>query len=77
MKLDVFKNAVSLPGIARHIIFSYARKNNAQFSLIDKKNADLYTTYQNNMVGGPSSLFQRRAEKGKTFIRGGKNSTSK
>ena len=70
--LDVFKTAISLPGLSKQILFDFARKNNAHFSLIDKRNADLYQTMRNNVVGGPSVIFHRQAEKGKSLIRQGK-----
>ncbi|MEW8548484.1 MAG: DNA polymerase [Candidatus Thiodiazotropha sp.] len=70
--LDVFKTAISLPGLSKQILFDFARKNNAYFSLIDKRNADLYQTMRNNVVGGPSVIFYRQAEKNKSKIRQGK-----
>ncbi|MCG8032144.1 MAG: hypothetical protein JAZ03_08205 [Candidatus Thiodiazotropha taylori] len=70
--LDVFKTAVSLPGLARQILYRYARTNNAQFSLIDTKNADLHQLMSKCLFGGPSIIFHRHAESGVTKIRGGK-----
>ena len=70
--IDVFKTAISLPGIARQKLFQYARRNGAQFSLIDKKNADLHDLFKQNLYGGPSIIYNRHAEKGVTKIRGGK-----
>ena len=70
--LDVFKTAISLPGLARQKLYGYARQNNAQFSLIDQKNADLQQVFTQNLFGGPSVIFHRHAESGVTKIRGGK-----
>ena len=70
--LDVFKTAISLPGLARQKLYKYSRENNAQFSLVDKGNADLHQLLTKNLFGGPSIVFHRHAEKGKTKIRGGK-----
>ena len=70
--LDVFKTAISLPGLARQKLYKLARKNNVQFSLIDKSNADLHDLLTRNLFGGPSVIFHRHAEKGVTKIRGGK-----
>ena len=70
--IDVFKSAISLPGIARQKLFQYARRNGGQFSLIDKKNVDLYELFKQNLFRGPSIIYNRHAEKGVTKIRGGK-----
>ena len=42
--IDVLKTAMSVPGIARQLLFQAARKQSAEFSLIDKNNADLLHT---------------------------------
>ena len=70
--LDVFKTAISLPGIARQKLYKYAFENNAQFLLIDKSNDDLHQVMTQNLFGGPSIVFYRHAESGVTKIRGGK-----
>jgi hypothetical protein len=41
-KIDVFKTAVSLPGIARKMLFECAKNQGVHFSLFDEKNKDLY-----------------------------------
>ena len=45
--LDVFKTAISPPGLARQKLYQYAIQNNAQFSLIDRKTRKMliFTTY--------------------------------
>ena len=50
--IDVFKTAMSVPGIARQLLFKSAREMKAEFSLVDKKNADLHDTIKENIVGG-------------------------
>jgi hypothetical protein len=55
--IDVFKTAMSVPGIARQLLFKSAREQQAEFSLIDKKNADLYETIKDNIVGGKLCSF--------------------
>lgn len=55
--LDVFKTAISLPGIARQKLYKYAFENNAQFSFIHKSNADLHQVMTQNLFGGPVSCF--------------------
>ena len=71
--VDLFKETISVPGVARKMIFTTARKANASFALIDKKNEDLYHTISENIVGGPSIIFNRFHEKDKTFIRNNHN----
>ena len=75
--IDIFKTAISVPGIARQMVFQSANEQGAYFSLIDKKNSDLYFTMLSNIVGGPSLIFHRYAEAGKTFIRGGSKKVKK
>jgi len=52
--IDVFKVAMSVPGVARQFLFKSAREKSAEFSLIDPNNADLYDTIKQNIVGGKS-----------------------
>ena len=68
--IDVFKTAISVPGIARQMLFRTARKENVTFALFDENNKDLYQTIKNNIVGGPSIIFTRHHCAGKTLIRG-------
>ena len=70
--IDVFKTAISVPGIARQLLFRTARKENANFALFDKQNEDLYQTIKHNIVGGPSIIFTRHHCAGQTPIRGKK-----
>ncbi|XP_053380152.1 uncharacterized protein LOC123531892 [Mercenaria mercenaria] len=70
--IDVLKTAMSVPGIARQLLFKSATEKGAEFSLIDRKNADLHATIKDNIVGGPSIIFTRHHQSGKTKIRGGK-----
>ena len=71
MKIDVFKSAISIPGVARQLVFKTAAESKAYFSLFDKNNSDLYFTFLSNIIGGPSIIFKRYAEAGKTKIRDG------
>ena len=72
-RIDIFKSSISVPGIARQLVFQSAEKNGAYFSLIDQKNSDLYFSYLQNIIGGASIIFHRQAQRDKTFIRGGNN----
>ncbi len=70
--IDVFKTAISVPGIARKMLFATAEETGAEVSLIDKGNEELYRTIKQNIVGGPSIIFTRHAKAGETQIRGDK-----
>ena len=64
--LDLFKDGISLPGLAMKDLFA---DTGTFFSLFKKKDADLYHTIRDQIVGGPSIIFNRYQEKGKTHIR--------
>jgi hypothetical protein len=64
--LDLFKDGISLPGLAMKDLFTDA---GTFFSLFRKKDADLYHTVREQIVGGPSIIFNRYQEKDKTHIR--------
>ena len=68
--IDVFKSAISVPGIARQLLFKTAKKQKVNFALFDNHNKDLYQTIKHNIVGGPSIIFTRHHCAGKTLIRG-------
>ena len=68
-KIDLFKDTVSVPGVARKMLFEEAKKYGANFSLPNLKNKDLYHIINDNIVGGPSIIFKRYHEKNKSFIR--------
>ncbi|KAJ8314770.1 hypothetical protein KUTeg_006920 [Tegillarca granosa] len=70
--IDLFKTAMSAPGIARQMLFKIAKEEGANFSLFSHLDEDLYHMFKNNIVGGPSIIFSRHQEAGKTQIRGGK-----
>ena len=70
--IDVFKSAISVPGIARQLLFRTARQQNAVFALFDENNKDLFQTIKHNIVGGPSIIFTRHHSAGQTLIRGQK-----
>ena len=67
--VDIFKESLSVPGVARKMIFNEGRKNNASFALIDSNNKDLFYKIKSNIIGGPSIIFKRHAKAGETFIR--------
>ena len=65
-KIDIFKYYVTLPGVARKLLYASTESN---FSLINQQNADLYYTYRKNIVGGPSIIFSRYHERGISDIK--------
>ena len=67
--IDLFKVAVSVPGIARRWLFQTAHNAKTNFGLIQPQDDDLYYTIKQNIVGGPSIIFTRDAEVGRTFVR--------
>ena len=67
--IDVFKTAISVPGNARQLLFKTAKKQNANFTLCDQNNSDLYKTIKQNIIGGPSIIFTHHQCVGKTYIR--------
>ena len=68
-KIDIFKECISVPGIARKMLFEEAQKKKAYFSLIRKQDEDLFHCIDANLVGGPSIIFQRFQKRNQTFIR--------
>lgn len=67
--LDMFKDAISLPGLAYKMLLTSTDK---KFSLFDEDNKELFDLLQKNIVGGPSIIFHRYHEIDKTRIRGDK-----
>lgn len=68
--IDIFKVSISLPGLARQMLFECGREAGASFALFDESNKDLYYTVKDNIIGGPSIIFNRYHKAGETFIRG-------
>ena len=69
MRVDLFKNAVSVPGVARNLIFKHCDE---KFSCIQEKDEDLYRTIKANIIGGPSLIMTRHHKVDETLIRGEK-----
>ena len=68
--IDLFKISISLTGLARKILFECGRQAGASFALFDESNKDLHYTIKQNIIGGPSIIFNRYHKAGETFIRG-------
>ena len=71
-KIDMFKDGISVPGLTLKYLFSFLG-NQTDFSLFDQANSDLYHLIQDNNTGGPSIIFHRYHEAGKTKIREAEN----
>jgi hypothetical protein len=69
--IDVLKEHISIPGVARNLLFSSSRGAGAHFSLCDENTKDIYHTLRDNIVGGAATIMTRFHEVGKTFIRDG------
>jgi len=67
--IDVFKISISVPGLARRMLFDTGRQAGASFALFDEANSDLYHTMKSELTGGPSIVFHRHHEVGQTYIR--------
>lgn len=63
-KIDIFKCSISVPGLARRMLFDNGRKEGASLALIDQANEDLYDTIRQNIIGGPSIIVNRYHEVG-------------
>ena len=68
--IDLFKDGISVPGLTMKYLFKISPE--ANFALFGNKDRDLYQKFRENLVGGPSIVFTRYHEAGKTRIRGGK-----
>ena len=74
--IDIFKDSISVPGVAKRLLFESCPEG-TKFARFSKKNADLHKLLRNNIVGGPSIIFNRHQEANKTFIRGNKDKPCK
>ena len=75
--IDVFKDCISIPGVARKLLFQSGYKQGVTLSLIDPIDEDLYFKLKNGIVGGPSLIFSRHHKYDETFIRGDQNFVTK
>ena len=67
--VNVFKQCISIPGLTLCYVF---QDLSDFFSLVETRDADMYTCLKDNIVRGPSIIFTRHHEAGVTNIRGGK-----
>ena len=67
-KIDMFKDGISVPGLTLKYLLSFLNEQ-TYFSLVEQANSDLYHLIKDNNTGGPSIIFHRYHEAGKTKIR--------
>ena len=70
MEVDVFKVAISAPGVARRLLFKHAISNGKYFSSFGPDHEDLFYKIKKCAIGGPSIIFKRYAKVGESLIRG-------
>ena len=69
IRIDFIHQAISIPGVAMRVCFNSITDPAAEFHLFNPKNKHIYHLFKENIVGGPSIIFNRYHEAGKTFIR--------
>lgn len=60
---------MSVPGIARQMLFNASARTGTSFSLFGEEDKDLFYSVKNNIICGPSIIFHRHAKAEETFIR--------
>ena len=73
IRIDFIHKAISIPGVAMRVCFNSITDPAAEFHLFNPKNKNIYRLCKENIVGGPSIIFNRYHESGKTFIRNNAN----
>ena len=68
IRIDFIHQAISLPGVAMRVCFNSVTDSAAEFRLFNSKNKKIYQLFKENIVGGPSVIFNQYHEAGKTFI---------
>ncbi|KAL5265864.1 hypothetical protein ACHWQZ_G002033 [Mnemiopsis leidyi] len=63
--VDIFKEAISVPGVSLRLAFKDVAEN---FYLFSKRHCDLVTLFLSQNVGGPALIFDRFQEAGSTTI---------
>ena len=61
MGVDILKDTLSIPGVARTILYGTAKKQNVLFLLFSMKDRYLYLTMKQSTIAGPSIIFKRFA----------------
>ena len=70
-KLNLYKDAITIAGASRIVLFETASKEGASFSLMNKDEAYLQEeVLEQGICGGPSLVFNRYQEQDKTYLHG-------
>ena len=57
IRIDFIHQAISIPGVAMRVCFNSITDPAAEFHLFNSKNKDIYQLFKENIVGGPSIIF--------------------
>ena len=57
IRIDFIHQAISIPGVAMRVCFNSITDPTAEFHLFNPKNKDIYQLFKENIVGGPSIIF--------------------
>ena len=68
IRIDFIHQAISIPGVAMRVCFNSITDPAAEFHIFNSKNKHIYQLFKENIVGGPSIIFNQYHESGKTFI---------
>ena len=67
--IDFMHQAITMPGVAKRGCLDSITDPTAEIHLFSQKQQDIYNLFKENIVGGPSLIFNREMEVGKSFIR--------
>ena len=67
--VDIFKDTISVPGLARIKLMKSAQEQNVLFPIFNNDNRDLYFLFKAQLAAGPSIIFTRHQEKDVTPLR--------
>ena len=57
IRIDFIHQAIAIPGVAMRVCFNSITDPTAEFHLFNPKNKDIYHLFKENIVGGPSIIF--------------------
>ena len=57
IRIDFIHQAISMPGVSMSICFNSITDPAAELHLFNPKNKDIYHLFKENIVGGPSIIF--------------------
>ena len=72
-KIDFIHLSISLTATAVRVCFDSVTDPKAEFHFFNNKNKAIYKLIKDNIVGGPSIIFNSHHEAGKAFIRNNPN----